>query len=31
LENAVERLQYLMSDIDNEVSRIGEKMEKSNA
>lgn len=31
LDNAVQRLQYLMSDIDNEVSRIGEKMEKSNA
>lgn len=31
LENAVQRLQYLMSDIDTEVSRLGEKMEKSNA
>ena len=31
LDNAVQRLQYLMSDIDTEVSRLGEKMEKSNA
>ena len=31
LDNSVQRLQYLMSDIDTEVSRLGEKMEKSNA
>jgi V/A-type H+-transporting ATPase subunit A len=31
LETAVQRLQYLMDEIDNEVSRLGEKMEKSNA
>ncbi len=31
LENAVQRLQFLMSEIDNEMSRLSEKMEKSNA
>jgi len=31
LDNAVERLQYLMEDIDTEISRISEKLEKSNA
>ena len=31
LDNAVQRLQYLMAEIDNEVSRLGEKMENINA
>ena len=31
LDNAVQRLQYLMAEVDNEVSRLGEKMEKINA
>jgi len=31
LDNAIERLQYLMEDIDIEISRIAEKLEKTNA
>ncbi|MDK2981913.1 MAG: V/A-type H+/Na+-transporting ATPase subunit [Chloroflexota bacterium] len=31
LDSAVQKLQYLINDIDNELSRLGEKMEKSNA
>ena len=31
LDNAVQRLQYLINDIDSELSRMGDKMEKINA
>ncbi len=31
LDNAVQRLQYLRNEIDNELSRLGEKMENINA